>query len=359
MLYKEDWDKAKERLSALWDNEIIDRCCISVPVPKDKIYYNAIDQAPPSNYADLVRFYTDPEWILERSISKFENTYYGGEALPSIFPNFGTGGHAAYFNCKYEFAPDTIWFFPIINDWNTDKLQFNASNELLNIQKKVLGLLSKQGKGKFFVAMPDNCGSMDALAHLRGSDNLLLDMLEEPKAVKDAIKTVVNVLKSTGDEFFKITKENNDNGSCHGWMQTWSGGRHMQLQCDLSVMISPQMYEEFVLPELEETANWLDHAIYHLDGREQIRHLDMILSVKKINMIQWTPVAGQPSTTEFIPVLQRIQKAGKGLVLLPEVWEVEKLLSELSPKGLHLVVYGAKSETEAKDLIKLAEKMTR
>lgn len=359
MLYKEDWSKAKERLTALWENEIIDRCCISVPVPRNKTGYTAIDQSPPSGYEDLVRFYTDPEWILKRSVSKFQNTYYGGEALPSIFPNFGTGGHAAYFDCKYEFASDTIWFFPVINDWQRDKLKFNPGNELLVTEKSVLSFLAEEGRGKFFVAMPDNCGSFDALAHLRGGDRLLLDMLEEPDIVKGAVKTLVSALISTGNELFEIIRENNDNGSCHGWMQTWSPGRHMQLQCDLSVMISPQMYEEFVLPELEETAGWLDNAIYHLDGREQLRHLDMILSVNKINMIQWTPVAGQPPTSDYIPILKRIQKAGKGLVLLPEVWEVEKLLSELSPRGLHLVVYGAKSETEAKDLIKLAEKAAR
>ena len=217
----------------------------------------------------------------------------------------------------------------------------------------------EHGKDKFFICMPDNCGSIDALAHLRGSDNLLLDMLEEPAAVKSSIHKLVDVLKSTGNEFFSLIKENNDNGSTHGWMHLWSKGRMAQLQCDLSVMVSPQMYEEFVLPELEETVEWLDYSVYHLDGKEQIRHLEMILSIKKLNMIQWTPVAGQPPTSDFIPVLKKIQKAGKGLVLLPQLWEVEKLLSELSPKGLQLVVNGVGSEAEAKALIKKVEEWTR
>ena len=84
-----------------------------------------------------------------------------------------------------------------------------------------------------------------------------------------------------------------------------------QVQCDLSVMISPDYYKEFVLPELEASTEWADYVVYHLDGQEQIRHLDYILSVDAIKMIQWTPVAGQPPTTTFIPVLQRIQKAGE------------------------------------------------
>ena len=351
MRYKEDWEKAKERLAALWENEIIDRCCISVIAPRNDSNY--IEPVPPVKYEDLISYYTDPEAILERKINKFENMYFGGEAIPCIMTSIGTGGHAAYTEyCNYKFAPDTVWFFPAIDDWETKPVKFNPQSEALSIQKKAMKFLAEAGRDKFFVSMPDNCGSIDALGHLRGSDNLLVDMVERPETVKASIKAMVEILKNAGNDLFEIIRENNDNGSTHGWMHTWSKGRHAQLQCDLSVMISPQMYEEFVLPELEETAAWLDHAIYHLDGMEQIKHLDMILSVKKINLIQWTPVAGQPLTSEFIPVLQKIQAAGKGLVLLPEIWEVEKLLSELSQQGLYLIVRTAQSESEAKELIK-------
>ena len=33
MRYKQDWDMAKKRLTAFWDRDILDRCCISVKVP--------------------------------------------------------------------------------------------------------------------------------------------------------------------------------------------------------------------------------------------------------------------------------------------------------------------------------------
>lgn len=359
MLYKNDWKKVKERFEALWENEIIDRCCVSIKAPKDA--KKTVKQTSPVSCEDIVKYYTDPEWVMKRNIDIFENTYFGGEALPCIFPALGDAGHAAYFKSKYKFTPQSVWFFPVINDWDSYKLEFDPESYMLKAGKKLLSYLTEQGMDKFFVSMPDNCGSIDALAQLRGSTNLLIDMIEEPVRLKCAIKTVVNVLKKTGNEMFEIIKANNYNGSTSGWAlaDTWSKGRHMMLQCDLSVMISPQMFEEFVLPELEETAAWLDYSAYHLDGQEQIRHLDMILSVKKINMIQWTPVVGQPCTSEFIPVLKKIQKAGKGLILMPHIWEVEKLLSELSPKGLYLIIRDVESETEAEELIKKVGKMTK
>jgi hypothetical protein len=358
MLYKEDWDKAKERLTALWENEVIDRCCVAVAAPKDGALYK--EEAPPNNEEDLFKYYMDKEWLLRRHLQKFENTFFGGEAFPCIWPNFGTAGHAKYFKgCKFHFGRDTVWYESFIQDWQKDTLEYDPNCSILNLEKATLKFLAEQGKGKFLVTMPDNCGVIDALAHLRGTDNLLFDLVDESEMVKKATGLIQKALIHSSVDLFTILRENNDNGSSHGWMYTWSKGRHLQMQVDFSVMISPQMFEEFALPELEATSSWLDNAVYHLDGQQEVRHLDMILSVKKLNMIQWTPVAGQPKTSEFIPVFKKIQKAGKGLVLIPSKNEIETLLSELSPKGLILVINDATSETEAKAIIKRVAELTK
>ena len=124
------------------------------------------------------------------------------------------------------------------------------------------------------------------------------DLLDQPDEVKEAGRQMVDTLIASGDEMFEVLRENCDQGSVNGWYGTWSPGKHMQLQCDLSVMISPNMFEEFIMEELGRTTKWLDYSIYHLDGIEQTRFLDMLLSIKELNMIQWTQVEGQPDVTE-------------------------------------------------------------
>jgi hypothetical protein len=52
------------------------------------------------------------------------------------------------------------------------------------------------------------------------------------------------------------------------------------MQSDLSVMISPEMYEEFIIPELNQQLKWLEYSTYHFDGVEQIRHLDKLLQLE-------------------------------------------------------------------------------
>lgn len=357
MEYKKDWECSKERLRALWEYELVDRCCVSVTAPRKGCCRRYA--APPESPEALERWYTDAEWILNRHVDRFQNTYFGGDAFPAIWPNFGTAGHIKYFEgCRYVLKPETVWYEASLLNWGKQSLKFNPNNAAFHKEKEILQFLTLQGKDKFFVGMPDNCGVLDALAHIRGSDNVLMDMIMDPETVKKACSEILEVLINTSVQFFDILSCNGT-GTVHAWMQTWSEGRHMQVQCDLSVMISNAMYDEFVRQELECMGAWLDHMIYHFDGQEQIRHLDTLLSIEDISMIQWTPVAGQPPTSDFITVLKRIQDAGKGLILFPKKREIESIMSALSSKGLHLVITDAETEEEAKDIVKKVAQWTR
>jgi hypothetical protein len=183
-------------------------------------------------------------------------------------------------------------------------------------------------------------------------------MLTEPEAVLAAAQKLTQGFLDSARQFFGIIKENNLGGSTHGWMNTWDYGPHGQLQADISVMISPAMYERFVLPELVALSDFYDHSVYHLDGSAQVRHLDILLSVKRINKVQWTHVAGEPPMSHFLDPLRRIQKAGKGLVLITEKEEVPKLLDGLRPEGLLLIVNDAATVSAAREILDYVTKRT-
>jgi len=117
------------------------------------------------------------------------------------------------------------------------------------------------------------------------------------------------------------------------------------------------MFEEFFLPHVRAQAEWLDNAVYHLDGPDAIRHLDLLLDVPHIKAIQWVPGAGAPPQTRWISLHKRVQAAGKGVVIGVEKWEVEPLLRELSPEGL-LLRTTCDSEVEARELLKNVTKWT-
>ena len=350
--YKENWEESKKRFDAFWNKEYIDRCCLSMRLWKNNPEPLVLPK--PSSLYTLEESRTDPDYVFRCFEHSAKSTINIAEAIPVIFPAFGVAAHAMYFGAKFKHMPETIWFEPIIKEPDIEKLVYDEA--AFNTHKAFTSELAKRSKGLFFVGGNDNCGIIDALANLRGNEQLLFDLVENPEFVEAARDKITDVWKKTQGQFYDITKESNEGGSSHSWMQTWSKGSHGQLQCDFSVMISPKNYERFVLPELEECTAFYDNSTYHFDGQEQIRHLDLLLSVKNLDNIQWTPVSGQPRTSEFIEVFQKIQKAGKGLVLIPELDEVPILLQNLSHKGLMIVVSGIKDIDEANDLIALAEK---
>jgi hypothetical protein len=54
--------------------------------------------------------------------------------------------------------------------------------------------------------------------------------------------------------------------------------------------------------------------------------------------IQWVPGAGAKPTVEWIPLLQKIQEAGKLVYAYCDKANVRRILQELHPEGLMLVV---------------------
>lgn len=353
MINKDNWEETKKHFEAFWAKDYEGRCNLALRIPCTSFRAEEILSVKAET---LEESYMSPECLYANWKNASLLTDCLGEGMPVYYLNFGTAGHAAYFGAQPQYAPDTIWFDPILKEPDADKLQYDRSEKMLTRHKQIAQTLADRANGDFLVGMPDNCGIIDALAELRGTENLLLDMVENPEFVHDACRKIMETWKATQQEFFDILAENNEGGSSHGWMQLWCPKRHAQIQCDFSVMISPAMYEEFVLPEIQECAQSLDYITYHLDGQEQIRHLDLILSVKELDNIQWTPVAGQPKTSTFIKELQKIQAAGKGLVLIPDKDEVPFLLENLSHKALHLIVNDISSKEEAEALIRLAEK---
>lgn len=354
--WNSNWDKTKERLQALWENEIVDRACVAISVTDENAYRKHVVRMEDLSNEDLKRSYVDPVFMTERFREKMKYTKYMGDAFPCIGPDFGTSGFIQYAGSIPNYAPDTIWFDPVLNEPEADMIAFHKDiyEEHIRIMKELVAL----SKDEYFISMPDHCGILDGLASMRGSEQLLFDLIEEPEFVKAGVHRLVDLQKKVIPGFYREIYKNNRNGITHSWMQLWSEKRIMQIQCDFSVMISPEFYEEFVLPEIELSGEWVDYAVYHLDGQEQIRHLDHILSADIIKMIQWTPVAGQPPTSAFIPVLQKIQKAGKGLVLFLKPWEVEIVMDQLSSKGLRIIVQDVHSEEAAKELIDMVERKT-
>lgn len=353
MLYKEDWANAKKRFEYWWNGEILDRVVLQVtakrktPIPYSKIILE------PENVVDK---WINPEYVIFKNEKVFSETFFGGESYPNLWINLGPGIMATYIGSEPSFDERTVWFNPIYNNWNEFKgIKYDPNNKWWNITKKLTEEALNNMNNKYLVGITDIGGITDIVASLRDNNNLLFDLIDYPEKVKEISNEVAKLWFFYFNELEKLLSKKMEGMSA--WMGIWSPTNWYPIQCDFSAMISPRMFEEFVLPYLTEQCNKLDHTIYHWDGTGQLPHLDLLLSIKRLDGIQWVPGAGKPHSghSTWFPVLKKIQDAKKLLVLQGVPCEdVENIINNLSPKGL-LISTSVDTEEEAKELIKLAQ----
>ena len=346
-LYKPDWERTKKMFEAYWHQANEERCLLSIRYTKDQSLIQPLTSKGSS--MSLEDFWLDTETVMNRYLHYFENTYFAAESLPVANIFLGPGVTASYLGSPYILGERTIWFDHIIEDWEKDKIEFDENSFMWQKTLELTQRAVELGKGKFFVDQTDLSGVMDILAHLRGAQPLLYDLVDSPDEVKAARDKVLEIWFKCVNRLYDITKPGNDGGSL-SWMQVWSPGICHALQCDFAAMISPAMFEEFVMPEIQEQCRKMPYSIFHVDGPGMLPHIDLLLEIKELNAIQWQPGAGQPKPVEWPDVLKKIQAKGKSLHEWGSCREALDMLDYLSPKGLYFDVRGtldSKEETDA------------
>jgi 5-methyltetrahydrofolate--homocysteine methyltransferase len=120
------------------------------------------------------------------------------------------------------------------------------------------------------------------------------------------------------------------------------------LQCDFSCMMSPPHFDRWVMPALEEEAALVKHALYHWDGPGALVHERTLLASRGLHTFQYVPGAGRGTHSDYVPLLQRVQAAGKAVEVRGSHDELKQLHRQLRPeKTLYRTWAASPDEAEA------------
>ena len=264
-----EWDEAQTYWQAFWHGELLDRPPAIIQVRKPG-YDVPVPEAP-----DPETKWSDPEFILKQNEAILPGAIYLGEALP-VSKTLMSAWCPVY-GGRYSFHPDTVWIEPTVTDWDhAPDWRNDWDDEGWRKLKRVYARLCEGAGGRWFVGLPPVLMPNDLLPMFRGVDNFLLDLVMEPDRVLDTLAIMQ-------DNFIRMWNELDamrDRSTGYGnWWPIWCPERLRIVQSDVSCMISEQMFERFILPELQALSEDVDHLFYHLDGPDAVRHLDMICSV--------------------------------------------------------------------------------
>jgi hypothetical protein len=348
----ENWETIKTRCAHWWAGERYDRPLILVTAPKRE----RVKGKWPGGAVTPEIEYTDVDFMIWRMDKVVRNTYYGGDALPFFWHNWSVG-HALLFGCEPRFAPDTVWTdaLPAAAD-AYPPIRFRRDGRWWQWMRDATLRAAQASQGRYFVMPAWGNHAADNLALIRGSESLMTDLAENPAWVQQAAREVSDTLIEVFSALWPLVEErvSGTEGSLN-YCGIWSPGKTLGFDCDISCMISPAQFEEIFLPPLVETMRTVDHRIYHLDGTVALQHLDLLLTVPEIQAIQWVPGAGRDEILQWVPLIRRIQKAGKAVQVYASPAEIPALLGEVSACGLCICASCA-SEPEARELLDLVDR---
>ena len=350
--FKRQLEHTRSYAQAFWQHEMLDRPYVCVTAPMQPSSY---EWTPAKSFQTCMN--EDYDSILMPFAEHVERTYYGGEALPNLELTLGPDQYAGFLGGTIEVSAEsyTTWVHPCVEDWTNYTVSIDKSeNGYYNKLKRYFEYASAFCKDKFMLNMLDLHSNMDALSALRGAQNLCFDLFDCPEEVSRVLADVRNTYR----EIFNMAYEAGQMKEVGtiGWSPIYCAEKSAVLQCDFSCLLSPAQGREFVFPAIEEEAESLDHCIYHLDGKDALVHLDAILSIDKIDCIQWVPGEGQPRTLEWMDLLKKIQAAGKSVWLYD--WTAEEIKAyhkELQPDKVAFSL-GTATPSEADSLLEYLSK---
>lgn len=334
-----DWWNGKGIVLTMWEHLF-----------KEGAPYENTPLPPP--HKDLNQFWFDAEWRAQQLHYNMSRNSYMADILPVANTQLGPGSLATILGSVPEGREDTIW---IHQKPNFDgQLVFDEKGWKLH--EDLLRKCVANSKEKYMVGCPDLVEGLDVLASLKGSDNILMDLILDPDGTLDLMQKVNDVYFDVFDRIYDIIHVNGEMAFCY--FSLWAPGKVTKLQCDLSIMISEDDYRTFCLPFLRQQTEKIDYTLYHLDGVDAIRHLDAVLELDKLNAIQWTPGYGQPQggSAQWYDLYKKILTSGKSVMAnWVTLDELEPLLDNVGNQGLHINV-DFKSEKDIEQAMKTVER---
>ena len=220
---------------------------------------------------------------------------------------------------------DTCWFYAQEDlEISQLKLKYQPNAYWLNRIKSICRAANERWQGLVQVGLTDLGGNLDIVATFRHGEKLLMDLIDYPDEVQRVTWEAHEAWWQYYEELHKIMRPPNPGYTA--WTSIFSEEPYYILQCDFCYMISPEMFDKFVKPELVASCKKLGNAFYHLDGPGQLPHLDSLLEIEELKGVQWIPGAGQPDCTHWPEVYRKIHDAGK----LFQIWGGPETLDALA-----------------------------
>jgi hypothetical protein len=338
--------EAKARMEAWWAGSSLGRPVVSARIRKPGA------PPPPADGRSRAERELDPEWYLRSAEWTLSAHDWPAETMPGLYPEFGSNlvipGVLA--GAKLDYRPDTTWMRPIPDVYERPLPEFSSAHPIFRLLDCVQRRCAERFGERGLLSPPPTLDGMTTLSALRTPEQLCLDVIERPDDVKRVAAGLNDLLFEAHRAFFSTLQQFG-----HAQTVTWAGiyapGKCEMVQCDFGIMLSPAMYEEFVLPELRRMTEYFEYSCYHLDGTPQTRFLDLLCRLPRLHAIQWNPEPPALPPLEWLDFYREVRRRRRSLWIACDAPTAVELTRRLGPDGLMFSVGDLKSVDEVEGLL--------
>jgi hypothetical protein len=233
--------------------------------------------------------------------------------------------------------------------------EFSPDNPWVAKCLEMLRVVTAQAQGRYPTGATLMRGISDLLSALLGLDQLIYTMLDDPARVHALAEQITDFWIAFGHAQLDACAPF-DGGYGSFSYNLWAPGRCLWLQEDAAALLSPDLFEEFILPYDRRIAQAFAYTYIHLHPARYIPYrplLDTDLAVIELHIDK-----GGPSARDLLPVYREIQSR-KPLYIWGDVSaeDLRTCLTELDPEGLAIEMVVPDIE-EAKRLYDLYHTLT-
>ena len=237
-----------------------------------------------------------------------------------------------------------------------ERVRLNPENPWLLKYLEFTQKLGALSAGRFPVGEPIMRGPSDVVGALVGQTSMIFLM-------NDCAEAMAGVFERIGAIFQSVIRAQQRlvqpylGGYSFGFYHLWAPGRCIWFQEDLSALLSPDYYRQFLRAADDVICAGYDYTLIHVHPSSFFIVPDLLAN-EGLRAIEVNKDVGGPSVEDMLPTLRRVQEK-KNLVMWGEITveDVGLLMDRLPERRMHLSIVSP-SVDYAKRILDLINKKT-
>ena len=230
-----------DRIRSFWDSGLSGGPLVSVWLPESP--------------ADLL------QWDLAAQQAYWDNRReLADDTVPHVALSNDAETMTALLGGTVEHSSGSSWAKPVLaSPQDTTRVRFDPSSAVYTeLLRRIEAARAAPGLAMKMIPFS---GVSDLLSALRGNQDAMMDILEEPEAVLALAGHLAGCASAVATDLFKRMPRH-EGGTFAGL--SWMPGRCATISADMMIMCRPEWFRDFIWPAEQRLLESFDGAIYHL-----------------------------------------------------------------------------------------------